>query len=79
MKKSVWSPSILTTIQVSNILDLNNGNTLKVLALESRVENANMSLLTKKSVQDAAMVKVLTIITLVYLPLTVVTVRCHGK
>ena len=43
--------------------------------METKVENARTAVLTQKAVEDAATVKVLTIITLIYLPLTVVTVR----
>jgi len=64
----------LLTAEVSNILDLSNGDALKLLAVETKVENARTALMTRKAVEDAATVKVLTIITLVYLPLTVVTV-----
>jgi len=65
----------MLTAKVSNILELSNGHALKLLAVETKVENARTALMTRKAVEDAATVKVLTIITLVYLPLTVVTVR----
>jgi Mg2+ and Co2+ transporter CorA len=65
---------------VSSFLDLSNGLALQQLGKESRRENEQMRLLsermhklTEKSTQDAAAIKVLTILTLVYLPLTVVT------
>ena len=61
-------------IQLSSLLDLGNGNSLKELAEEARRENTTMRRLTEKSTQDAAAVKVLTMITLVYLPATVVSV-----
>ncbi|KEF55188.1 uncharacterized protein A1O9_08842, partial [Exophiala aquamarina CBS 119918] len=61
---------------VANILDLDNGNVLKVLAIESRAENATMHALTEKAARDAAAVKVLTIVTLVYLPTTAVLNFC---
>ncbi len=60
--------------QSSSILDLGNGQSLKQLAEETRKENVTMRKLTEKSTQDAAAVKVLTIITLIYLPTTVVLV-----
>lgn len=60
--------------QLSSLLDLGNGNSLKTLAEEARQENTTMRKLTEKSTQDAAAVKVLTMITLVYLPATVVSV-----
>jgi len=59
---------------VANILDLDNGNALKELAIESKAENAIMHSLTEKATRDAAAVKVLTIVTLVYLPTTAVLV-----
>lgn len=62
---------------MSNVLDLGNGNSLKVLAEEARLENSAMKDLTVKATQDAAAVKVLTIMTLVYLPATVVSVSHH--
>ncbi|KAJ4665798.1 hypothetical protein HRR95_008550 [Exophiala dermatitidis] len=58
---------------VSNILDLSNSTALKNLALESARENAVMHELTKKATQDAAAVKVLTVLTLIYLPATVIS------
>ncbi|KAK5272023.1 hypothetical protein LTR99_009553 [Exophiala xenobiotica] len=57
---------------VTNILDLGNGNTLKMLALEAQRENQAMQSLTMKGTRDAAAVKVLTVVTLVYLPTTAV-------
>ncbi len=60
--------------QSSSILDLGNGQSLKLLAEETRKENVTMRKLTEKSTQDAAAIKVLTIITLIYLPTTVVLV-----
>jgi Mg2+ and Co2+ transporter CorA len=65
---------------VSSFLDLNNGFTLQQLVKESGKENEamhrlskRMHELTKKSNQDAVAVKVLTILTLIYLPATVVS------
>lgn len=65
---------------VSIFLDLANGIALQNLAKESGKENEEMRKLsermhelTKKSMQDAAAVKVLTILTLIYLPATVVS------
>lgn len=62
-------------IQLSSLLDLGNGFSLKQLAKEARKENIAMRQLTEKGTGDAAAVKVLTIITLIYLPATVVSVR----
>lgn len=61
-------------MKLSSLLDLGNGYALKVLAEEARKENTTMRKLTEKSTRDAAAVKVLTIITLIYLPVTVVSV-----
>lgn len=62
-----------TTILLSNLLDHGNGSSLKQLAEEARKENITMRELTEKGTKDAAAVKVLTIITLIYLPATVVS------
>lgn len=53
---------------------LGNGHALEDLGKEAREENSQIHELTKKSTQDAAAVKVLTIMMLVYLPATVVLV-----
>lgn len=53
---------------------LGNGLSLEDLGKEAREENSQIHELTKKSAQDAAAVKVLTIMMLVYLPATVVSV-----
>jgi hypothetical protein len=60
--------------KVSSLLDLGNGHSLKVLAEQARVENVTMRELTEKGFRDAVAIKVLTIVTLVYLPATVVSV-----
>src|ERR1700761_3875683 len=65
-------------IQVSDILDLSNSNALKLLAVESARETAVMHQLTQKATHDAAAVKVLTILTLIYLPATVISVRLNS-
>ena len=57
----------------SSLLDLENGRTLRKLAIEAKEENAVMKGLTQKATSDASAVKVITIITLVYLPTSVVT------
>ncbi|KAL9119693.1 MAG: hypothetical protein Q9187_003752 [Circinaria calcarea] len=56
---------------LSDILSLGSGYSLQRLAEEARKDNVAMRGLTEKSTQDAAAVKVLTVITLVYLPATV--------
>ena len=65
---------------VSSFLDLHSGFALQELTKESRKENEEMRRLsekmhrlTERSTQDAATVKVLTILTLIYLPTTVVS------
>ena len=58
---------------VASFLDLSSGLALQELAKESGQENEQMRRLTQKSAQDAAAVKVLTILTLIYLPTTVVS------
>jgi hypothetical protein len=59
---------------VASLLDLGNGHSLKVLAEQARVENITMRELTEKGFRDGVAIKVLTIVTLVYLPATVVSV-----
>ena len=56
------------------MLELENGNALKVLTDQSITENEMMRKLSEKATADAAAVKVLTVTTLVYLPTTVVLV-----
>jgi Mg2+ and Co2+ transporter CorA len=65
---------------VSSFLELSNGLALQQLGKESKIENEQtrslserMHELAERSAQDTAAVTVLTILTLVYLPLTVVT------
>ena len=65
---------------VSSFLELNAGFALQSVAKESRIEseqmrrlNEEMRNLAQKSVQDSAKITVLTILTLTYLPLTVVS------
>jgi hypothetical protein len=65
---------------VSSFLDLSNGFALQELAKESRRENEEMRKLSErmhelaeKNTQDAAAVTVLTILTLIYLPVTVLS------
>jgi hypothetical protein len=65
---------------LSSLLEQNSGHALEVLGQESRKENfemrelsKRMHKLTEKATQDAAAVKVLTVMTLIYLPATVVS------
>jgi Mg2+ and Co2+ transporter CorA len=69
-----------TTSLLSNFLDLSSGFALQNLARESSKESEEMRKLSErmhelaeKSTRDAAAVKVLTILTLIYLPVTVVS------
>ncbi|KAL1970711.1 hypothetical protein VTN77DRAFT_4355 [Rasamsonia byssochlamydoides] len=55
---------------LSNLLDYEEANALKGLAQASREEGKLMSVLTLQSTRDAAAVKILTIISLFYLPTT---------
>ena len=61
---------------MASFLNLGNGYSLENLAKQAREENQKIGELAAKSSRDAAAVKVLTIMTLVYLPATVVSV-CH--
>jgi hypothetical protein len=69
-----------STTLLSSLLDQSSGHALETLGQESRKENVEMRALsermhklTEKATQDAAAVKVLTIMTLIYLPATVVS------
>ena len=59
---------------LSSLLDLENGISLTRLTKEAAEESGNMRRLTEKSTQDAATVKMLTIITIIYLPAMAVSV-----
>lgn len=65
---------LVNLVQVSNILELNNSGKLKELAMKAAEEGMEMQKLTMKATQDAAAVKILTILTLIYLPSTVIMV-----
>ena len=61
------------TVQLSSsVLELENGSALRKLAEGARQEGVVMKDLAQKSTEDAAAVKVITVITLIYLPLSVV-------
>ncbi|KAL2074323.1 hypothetical protein VTL71DRAFT_8101 [Oculimacula yallundae] len=69
-----------TASLLSNLLDYENakiaqgnGDSLRVLAQESREENSTMRALTERATRDAAAVKVITLITIIYLPTSVVS------
>lgn len=66
-------PYLIIT-KIANLFDLSNGENLKTLAEDSRSESNAMRQLSEKGFRDAVAVKVLTIVTLVYLPTTVVAV-----
>jgi hypothetical protein len=63
--------------QFANTLDHENAESLRVLAQESHKENSVMRMLTEKGTNDAAAVKIITLITIIYLPTTVVSVRAQ--
>jgi hypothetical protein len=76
MRAKIQASSVL----LSSLLDQSSGHALETLAQESRNENMEMRALsermhklTEKATQDAAAVKVLTIMTLIYLPATVIS------
>ena len=60
---------------LSNLLALRNHASLRQIAQEERRENAILRRLNEKGADDSSAVKVLTIIILIYLPITVVCVR----
>ena len=69
-----------TTNLLSTLLDLSSGYSLQNLTKETRLESANMRKLNEKmhdlaerNARDSATVTVLTILTLIYLPITVVS------
>ena len=64
---------------LSSLLDLENGISLTRLTQEAAEESGNMRRLTEKSTQDAATVKMLTVITIIYLPATAISVRFFAQ
>lgn len=64
---------------LSNLLELENGISLRRLTQEAAEESGSMRRLTEKSTQDAATVKMLTVITIIYLPATAISVRFLGQ
>ncbi len=68
------SGSVSNLFKLSGLLDHGNGLALRDLAVQAKHENEVMRQLTEKGTRDAAAVKVLTVITLIYLPATVVSV-----
>ncbi|XHG04923.1 hypothetical protein AWENTII_008178 [Aspergillus wentii] len=61
-----------TTRLLTDLLSYEEANAMKGLAEESQEEGKVMSLLAFQSTKDAAAVKVLTVISLIYLPTTIV-------
>lgn len=59
---------------LSDLLDYENAYSLRTLAEDSRKDNYHMRVLTEKTTQDSASIKIITIITVVFLPATVVAV-----
>ncbi|KAF8849338.1 hypothetical protein BDZ45DRAFT_732300 [Acephala macrosclerotiorum] len=57
---------------LSDLLSYEEAVSLKKLSYETQMESKSMSHLAEKSTKDAAAVKILTVITLIYLPFTIV-------
>lgn len=64
--------------QVSSLIAQGSARFLEDLGLEAREENSQMHALSKRAAHDAAAVKVLSIMAMLYLPSTFVSVRCRG-
>lgn len=62
---------------VSSFCELANGHSLKQLAEAARLESIQTTELNVRSQRDAAAIKALTVVALIYLPTTVVLVSCH--
>jgi hypothetical protein len=56
------------------VLSYEEAVALKDLTRETQLESKSMHHLTERSTKDAAAVKILTVITLIYLPTTIVAV-----
>jgi len=63
---------MLISIKMSDLLSYEEAVALKDLTRETQLESKSMHHLTERSTKDAAAVKILTVITLVYLPTTIV-------
>ncbi|KAH7323474.1 hypothetical protein BKA65DRAFT_555156 [Rhexocercosporidium sp. MPI-PUGE-AT-0058] len=70
--KILTARAVSSARMVSDFLNYEGSTALKNLALESQAENRVMSALAEKSTKDAAAVKTLTVITLIYLPTSIV-------
>lgn len=64
-------------LQITDLLELSDSRSMRMLAEQAQSQTDNMEKLTAKATRDAGAVKVLTIVTLVYLPATAVLVRSH--
>jgi Mg2+ and Co2+ transporter CorA len=53
---------------------VNNGENMRIIAAAAHEENKSMALLATKSQKDSRIIKVLTIITMLYLPASLVAV-----
>lgn len=58
---------------LSGLLDYENAYSLRILAEESRQDNIAMRALTEKATKDSGAIKIITIITVFFLPATVVS------
>lgn len=70
--KTLKEQSLSTSQLLSDVLSYEEAVALKTLARETQIESLSMRHLTEKSTKDAAAVKILTVITLIYLPTTIV-------
>lgn len=61
----------------SNTIMQHNSRVLSELGSSSREENKAMIVLTKQGRQDSRFMKILTFIAMLYLPASLVAVRCH--
>jgi len=63
----------------SSFSELSNGHSLQQLAVAAHEESERTTELTRRTQRDGAAVKALTVITLIYLPTTVVLVCLHQR
>lgn len=70
---------------LSDLLAYENASSLRALAEEARIDNSRMVTLTEKAIEDSRSIKIITIVTLIFLPSTVVAsffstqfVQIHG-
>jgi hypothetical protein len=72
---SFFQDQLLIALQLSDLLSYEEAVALKDLTSETQQESKAMMHLTERSTKDAAAMKILTVITLIYLPTTIVFVR----